>query len=138
MIEKQVAPGSYIFSDSWAAYLHLNELGYEHFSVTHKSTFKQSYRNVQTGEIVVRTSNRIERVWQISKDHFRRINGTNTATFEQHLSEIIWRNHVHNEKINEMFFQLLKSIFRLDGITIRRRYFRVGHLQVKRTKQQIK
>jgi len=82
LIEKQVAPGSHIFSDSWAAYLHLNELGYEHFSVTHKSTFKQSYRNFQTGEIVVCTTNRIEGAWKISKDHFRRINGTNTANFE--------------------------------------------------------
>ena len=114
LIEKHVAPGSRIFSDSWAAYLHLNELGYEHFSVTHKSTFKQSCRNVQTAEIVVCTTNRIERAWKISKDHFRRINGTNTAKFYQHLSEIIWRNHVHNENIYENCFQLVKSIFRLD------------------------
>ena len=82
LIEKHVAPGSRTFSESWAVYLHLNELGYEHFSVTHKSTFKQSYRNFQTGEIVVCTTNRIEGAWKISKDHFRRINGTNTANFE--------------------------------------------------------
>ena len=48
------------------------------------------------------------------KDHLRRIDGTNTANFEQHLPEIIWRNHVHNEKNMKMFFQLVKSIFRLD------------------------
>jgi hypothetical protein len=30
-IEKHVAHGSRIFADSWAAYLYLNELGYEHF-----------------------------------------------------------------------------------------------------------
>jgi hypothetical protein len=82
LIEKHVAPGSRTFSESWAVYLHLNELSYEHFSVTHKSTFKQSYRNFQTGEIVVCTTNRIEGAWKISKDHFRRINGTNTANFE--------------------------------------------------------
>ena len=35
LIEKHVAPGSRICLDSCAAYLHLNELGYEHFSVTH-------------------------------------------------------------------------------------------------------
>jgi hypothetical protein len=48
--EKHVAPGSRIVADSWAAYLHLNELGYEYFLVTQKSFFKQSHRNVQTGQ----------------------------------------------------------------------------------------
>jgi len=79
-------------------------LGYEHCSVTHKSTFKQSYRNVQTGEIVVCTTNRIDGAWEISRDHFRRINGTNTADFEQHLSEFLWMNHVHNKNIYDTFF----------------------------------
>ena len=50
MTEKHVAPGSRIVADSWAAYLHLNELGYEYLSETHKSLFKQWYRNVQTGQ----------------------------------------------------------------------------------------
>ena len=31
LIERHVSPGSRIFTDSCAAYLHLNELGYEHF-----------------------------------------------------------------------------------------------------------
>ena len=51
---------------------------------------------------------------QISKDHLRRINGTNTAHFEHHLSEIIWRNHVHVHNENIYMNLLVKSIFRLD------------------------
>lgn len=66
------------------------------------------------GKIVVCTTNRIEGAWKISKNHFRRINGTNTANFEQHVSEIIWRNHVHNENIYEKYLQLVSLIFRLD------------------------
>lgn len=35
LIEKHVAPASSIFTDSWAAYLHLSELEYEYLSVPH-------------------------------------------------------------------------------------------------------
>ena len=65
MTEKHVAPGSRIVADSWADYLHLNELGYEYFLVTHKSFFKQSYRNVQTGQTELKEHTKI------SKDHIR-------------------------------------------------------------------
>ena len=41
LIEKHVEPGTRIFSDNWAAYFKLNEIGYPHFTVTHKTTFKQ-------------------------------------------------------------------------------------------------
>ena len=58
LIERHVAPGSRIFSDNWAAYLHLNELGYEYCLATHKSSFKQSYRNVQTGQTELKEHNK--------------------------------------------------------------------------------
>ena len=35
LIEKHVAPASSIFTDIWAAYLHLSELEYEYFAVAH-------------------------------------------------------------------------------------------------------
>lgn len=73
LFEKNVGPRSRILSDSWTAYLHVNELGYEHCSVTHKTTFKQSYRNVQTGEIVCTTN--IFGAWKISREHFRELMG---------------------------------------------------------------
>jgi hypothetical protein len=58
LIERHVAPGSRIFSDNWAAYLHLNELGYEYCLATHKSSFKQSYRNFQTGQTELKEHNK--------------------------------------------------------------------------------
>ncbi|MEW8548562.1 MAG: IS1595 family transposase [Candidatus Thiodiazotropha sp.] len=115
LIQKHVSPGTRIYSDNWAAYLKLNDLGYEHFTVTHKTTFKQVYRNMDTGNYVVCHTNRIEGAWKICKDHFRKINGTNTKLFEQHLCEVVWRNHVHKTNIYRSFFDLLKSVYTLTG-----------------------
>lgn len=114
IIQKHVRPGSRIYSDSWAAYFKLNEVGYEHFSVVHKTSFNQKYVNTQTGEEVSCCTNRIEGAWKISKDHFRRINGSNTKLFEQHLAEIIWRNHIHRQNIYAAFFELLTTVYPLD------------------------
>lgn len=71
IIQKHVRLGATVYSDNWAAYSSLNELGYEHFSVTHKTTFKQSYKNAATGEVVHCNTNTIEGSWKIAKDHFR-------------------------------------------------------------------
>ena len=35
LIQKHVEPGTRIFSDTWAAYFNLNNLGFPHFTVTH-------------------------------------------------------------------------------------------------------
>ena len=91
----------------------LNELGYEHFTVVHKTTFKQRYQNVDTGETVDCNTNRIEGAWKICKGHFSRINGSNTSLFEQHIAEIVWRNHVHKDNLYEAFFSSLKNVYSL-------------------------
>ena len=113
IIQRHVYPASRIYSDSWAAYMGLNELGYEHFTMVHKTTFKQRYQNVDTGETVDCNTNRIEGAWKICKDHFRRINGSNTSLFEQHIAEIVWRNHVHRDNLYEAFFSSLKNVYSL-------------------------
>ena len=51
IIQKHVATGSQIFSDGWGVCSTLNSLGYQHFTVTHKSTFKRTYRYFDTGEL---------------------------------------------------------------------------------------
>ena len=82
--------------------------------MTHKSNFKQIYQNVDTGQIVECHTNRIEGAWKICKDHFRRINGSNSKLFEQHLAEIVWRNHVSDKNKYNAFFELVKSVYPLD------------------------
>ena len=114
LIKKHVKLGTKIFSDNWAAYFKLNDLGYPHFTVTHKTTFKQTYKNVDTDELVYCIT-KIEGAWKISKDHFRRINGTNTTLFEQHLCEVIWRNHCHKDNLYDRFFTLLNSVNTLES-----------------------
>ena len=42
IIQKHVATDSQIFSDGWGAYSTLNSLGYQHFTVIDKSTFKRT------------------------------------------------------------------------------------------------
>ena len=115
LIKKHVEPRTRIFGDSWASYFELNVLGYPHFTVTHTTTFKQAYKNVNTGKLVYCNTNRIEGAWEISKDHFRRINGTNTKLFEQHLCAVIWRNHCHKDNLYDQFFTLLKSVYTLES-----------------------
>ena len=44
LIQRHVAKGSTIYSDSWASYFTLNDLGYKHFTVIHKKSFKQTYK----------------------------------------------------------------------------------------------
>lgn len=114
IIQRHVAPGSRIYSDSWAAYLQLNEVGYEHYTVCHKTTFKQSYQCVDTGDIIHCHTNRIEGAWKHCKDHFRKMNGTNLKLFEQHLAEIVWRNHHQNQNRYVAFFDLVKGVYTLD------------------------
>lgn len=114
LIQRHVSVGSRIFSDSWAAYMGLNDLGYEHFTVCHKTTFKQTYKNIETEEIIHCQTNQIEGAWKHCKAHFRKINGTNVKMFEQHLAEIVWRNHTQGKNKYVAFFDLVREIYTLD------------------------
>ena len=87
-----VEPGSTIYSDGWASYCRLPEVGYTHYVVCHKTSFRKEYRNQATGEIVVCITNKIEGAWKHAKDHFRVMNGTSPGNFEGHLCQILYRN----------------------------------------------
>ena len=81
----------------------------------HKSTFKQKYKNYNTGEEINCCTNRIEAAWEISKDHFRRIHGTSSTLFEEHSAEVVWKNHTHRHgNVYASIFDLVKSIYPLD------------------------
>ncbi len=114
IIRSHVQPGSRIFSDGWAAYRELNDLGFEHFTVNHKVGFKKTYVNEFTGEELEVHTNTIEGCWKHAKQHFRRINGTSIGNFEGHMAEIMWRNW-HKKHTYEAFFNLLKRYYTLEG-----------------------
>jgi len=91
LIQENVEQGSTIYSDGWAAYKSLNSLGYKHYIVEHKHTFKQVCKDPTTGNIFTVHTNTIEGCWKHAKAHFRRMNGTKLQQFEGHLCEIMWR-----------------------------------------------
>ena len=113
LIQRHVAQGSTIYSDGWSAYLDLNDMGYRHFTVLHKYTFRKDYIDVETGAKTTVHTNRIEGAWKHAKDHFRRIVGTKSGQFEGHLAEIMWRSEAKGD-IYGRFFQLMRECWTLD------------------------
>ena len=94
LTKKHVAPGARIFSDNWTAYINLNDKGFEHFTVCHKTNVKAVYKNMKTNEEIECCTNNTECACKHAKDHFKRINGCGLGTFEGHLSEVVCMNHV--------------------------------------------
>ena len=113
LIQRHVVPGSTIYSDGWGAYLELNKLGYAHFTVIHKYSFKKSYKNTVTGEIVTVHTNTMEGAWTHMKNHFKRMSGTLYTQFEGHIAEIMWRSEAKGD-VYQSFFDLIRSIYTLD------------------------
>lgn len=75
VFNKHVKKGSTVFTDGWGGYRDLNTEGYEAFVVVHTHNYQQSYINLETGKVVVVTTNMIEGAWAHAKSHFRRMNG---------------------------------------------------------------
>ena len=67
IICRHVHPGTTVFTDGWAGYSRLNELGLEHFVVEHKHAFRATYHNEATGESRTVHTNRIEGAWHHAK-----------------------------------------------------------------------
>ena len=114
LIQRHVSPGSTIFSDGWSAYCDLNSLGFDHFTVLHKYSFKKMYVNQETKEKVVCHTNEIEGAWKHAKDYFRKMAGTQLSQFEGHLAEIMWRSEAKG-RLYQAFFDLLRSVYTLEG-----------------------
>ena len=92
LIKTFVRPGSKILSDCWAGYWSLQEEGYLHYSINHKTNFVQEYLDTETGEILQIHTNNVEGQWATTKKYFKAKNGVRPSTFESHLNEIMWRH----------------------------------------------
>ena len=114
LIQRHVAPGSTIYSDGWSAYCSLNALGYRHFTVLHKYSFKKVYVKEGTDERVTVHTNQIEGAWKHAKLHFRKMAGTHRSQFEGHLAEIMWRSW-NKGQLYVQFFDLLRTVYSLEG-----------------------
>ena len=119
IITRHVERGSTVYTDGWVGYRELNNNGYRHFSVIHKDGFKKIYKDMSTGEEITEEvhTNTVEGSWQVAKEHFKMAHGVELTTFEQHLAEIIWRNHHKGSPgdVYEAFFNLVKYIYNHEG-----------------------
>jgi hypothetical protein len=98
--------------DGWAGYLHLNELGFEHYTVYHRYEFVTEYLRPD-GTIERAHTNTIEGAWRHARLHFSKMSGTTVTQFEGHLCEIMWRNaHSNSNKYNN-FFKLINMAYPL-------------------------
>lgn len=104
--------GSTIYSDWWSTYCSLNDLGYKHFTVLHKYSFKKIYVKESTREEVEIHTNRIEGTWKHGKERFQRMSGTKISQFEGHLCEFTWRAEAKSHMYGR-FFGYLKTIYTL-------------------------
>ena len=109
IIQRHVEPGSNVNTDGWSAYNSLNHLGFNHFTVVHKYTFKQKYYNTETGNYLTLHTNRLEGTWKHAKDYFKKMNGSNINNFESHLSNIVMWNHHSISNRYDFFFYLLED-----------------------------
>ena len=83
IIQQWVLPNTTIWSDMWAAYNQLPQLGYQHGTVNHTNNFVDPVSGVCT--------NRVEAMWQRGKSKFKSMMGpTNREMIPDYLSEFMW------------------------------------------------
>jgi len=75
--------GSIIWSDEWAAYRGLAQLGYVHQTVNHSIQYVNPANGVHT--------NNIESRWNAAKAKFKRMFGVHREFIPEYLDEHVWR-----------------------------------------------
>jgi transposase len=81
LITQNVAKGSTIYSDQWAAYFTLKDEGYTHDTVNHSKEFKSSTDCC---------TNTIEGLWSLIKLKIKKMKGINSHRLPQILDEFMW------------------------------------------------
>ena len=103
IIQKWVAPGPIIWSDSWKSYNRIPDLpeGYKHATVNHSQNFVDPESGTCT--------NRIESDWRHGKAEFPRF-GTRPETYSSYLAVFMWKRKYAGEYL---FMQLIRDIARI-------------------------
>lgn len=84
IISRVVRPKSTIYSDEWAGYKRLSQLGYVHKTVNHSKHFVDPESGVHTQNI--------ESQWNVLKTRIKRMKGVRRVDLPQYLKEFMWRN----------------------------------------------
>ena len=93
LVEKYVAPGCTIHSDSWASYSSLTQCGYRHRTVNHSEEFVTP-EGIHT--------NTIEGQWAKLREYFRHMYRTQNPTLKSHLDWFCYRKMVKDRGDNDM------------------------------------
>ena len=99
IIQKFVRPGSTVFSDQWAAYRQLNQLGYHHATVNHS----QNFIDPTTGTC----TNAIEAYWSRAKRHVRLHWLSRRDQLPLRIDEFLWRDHLPSKLYHDVFHDML-------------------------------
>ena len=90
IIQQWVLPNTEIWSDMWAAYNNLAQIGFGHGTVNHTYNFVDPITGV--------TTNRVEAMWQRAKAKFKSMMGpTNRAMVPDYLAEFMWAQRFGGE-----------------------------------------
>lgn len=104
IIRQWIAPGSVIWSDMWAAYNQIGNIGYQHGTVNHTLNFVDPLTQV--------TTNRVEAMWQRAKSKFKAMHGpTNRDMIEDHLAEFMWSQRFSNAPFYSFWHQIANEMY---------------------------
>ena len=97
IIQKFVLPGSTIFSDQWAAYSQLQNLGYDH---------SQNFVDPITGTC----TNSIEAYWSRVKRNVRLHWLSRRDQLPLRIDEFLWRDRLPTRKYSDVFNEMLRLL----------------------------
>lgn len=83
LIQRYVRPGTMIYSDGWAAYNNLPNIGYGHDRVIHADNFVDPVTGVHT--------NGVEAYWSRAKQKLKAVYGSRLHMVPSYLDEYLWR-----------------------------------------------
>ena len=83
IIQTHIRPGTTIYSDGWAAYNRIAQLGYSHEVVVHEHHFVDPVTGVHT--------NGVEAYWSRAKKKIKEVYGSRLEMIPSYLDEFLWR-----------------------------------------------
>ena len=105
VIQRNVQPGSLVYTDEWAAYRRMQRvLGFNHQTVNHSVNFVDPVTGVHTQHA--------ESNWSVAKDKFKKMKGnTNPNFLQEYLKEFMWRRWHGEPHANGCFGRLMGAYF---------------------------
>lgn len=104
IIQRNVQPGSLVYTDEWAAYRRMQRvLGFNHLTVNHSVNFVDPVTGVYTQHA--------ESNWSVAKAKLKKMSGnTNPNSLQEYHKEFMWRRWHGEPHLNGSFGRLVQDI----------------------------